>query len=452
MPGAPQQAEQFFRCTVLVLLKNPIGNQTLTTRRRRNPLASLIIVGVFSLLASSLLVLASASSASATATVPQTDSAGTVWLCRPGLANNPCDATMATTTVTATGTRSVQADTVGNSHRYDCFYLYPTASIENTTNSDLSVQPPETSIAITQAARFSSVCNVWAPMYRQITVHGLGQANTSDPGAYTVAYNSVLSDWKDFMGHYDDGHPIIFIGHSQGSVMLIKLLQAQVDKNPKVRKLMVAAIIAGGNVTVPTGKTVGATFQNLPLCTSSKKSGCIIAYSSFPSEPPANANFGRPGQGISLNTDQTATTRVQVACVNPADISGGTADLETYWPVSAPLPIPSMALPAPPVSTAWLYYPQQYTGTCEIEGGASWLQVTPVAASGGHPPARQRDRRSHMGIPLPSTSPWATWSTTCIRRNTHIAPRPIWHRSLTLSYQSPALGAPDGVHSARTSV
>jgi Protein of unknown function (DUF3089) len=344
------------------------------------PVASIILVGLFPFLSSGLP--ASDASASTTTTVPQTDSAGTVWLCRPGLADNPCDGSLATTTVTATGTRSVQADTVVNNHKYDCFYLYPTASNESSTNSDLTVQPAETSNATAQAGRFSSVCNVWAPMYRQITVHGLTSANGADPGAYTVAYNSVLADWKDFIAHDDDGHPIIFIGHSQGSVMLIKLLRAQVDKNPKMRKLMVASIIAGGNVTVPTGKTVGSTFNNLSLCTASKKSGCVIAYSSFPSEPPANANFGRPGQGISLNTDQTATTGVQVACVNPADIGGGTSNLETYWPVSPPLPVPSMAPSAPAVSTPWLYYPQQYAGTCETEGGASWLQVTPVAATG----------------------------------------------------------------------
>src|ERR1700677_5016846 len=217
---------------------------------------------------------------------------------------------------------------------------------------------------------------------RHVAELGLTQANGADPGAYTVAYNSVLADWKDFIAHDDHGRPIVFIGHSQGSVTLIKLLRADVDTNPKIRKLMVAAIIAGGNVTVPTGKTVGATFKKLPLCTASKKSGCIIASSSFPSDPPANANFGRPGQGISLNTDQTATTDVQVACVNLAAIGGGTADLDTYWPLSPPLPIPSMAPPAPWVSTPWLYYPQQYTGTCETQDGASWLQVTPVAATG----------------------------------------------------------------------
>ena len=99
---------------------------------------------------------------------------------------------MAMTTVTASGARSVQADTVSNSHRYNCFYLYPTASNESTTNSDLIVQPAETSNATAQAARFSSVCNVWAPMYRQITVHGLTSANGADPAAYTVAYNSVV--------------------------------------------------------------------------------------------------------------------------------------------------------------------------------------------------------------------------------------------------------------------
>jgi hypothetical protein len=316
-----------------------------------------------------------------TATPPTNpDPAGNVWLCRPGLTDNPCDGDMTTTVVTANGGRSVHADTVPAQRRYDCFYLYPTNSIESTVNSDLTIQPSETSNAMDQASRFSKHCNVWAPMYKSITVSGLAQANSTDPGAYTVAYDSVLSAWTDFLANYDDGTPVVFIGHSQGSVMLIKLLEAQIDPDPTLRSLMVAAIIAGGNVTVPTGKTVGATFQNIPLCTSSDQSGCVIAYSSFPSEPPTNANFGIPGQGISLNTGQTATTGVQVACVNPADVGGGTADLKTYWPLSPPLPIPSMAPPAPAVTTPWIEYPNQYTATCEHADNATWLQVTPAGS------------------------------------------------------------------------
>jgi hypothetical protein len=330
---------------------------------------------------------ASASSARTTAPVPQTDAAGTVWLCRPGLAADPCAGNLSTTVVTAGNQRSVRSESANGYPQFDCFYLYPTASNESTVNADLTVQPTETSIAIDQAQRFSQVCNVWAPMYRQVTVSGLSQANSTDPGAYTVAYDSVLSAWNDFIAHYDNGRPIIFIGHSQGSIMLIKLLQAQVDDNPALRRRVVAAIIAGGNVTVPTGKTVGGTFQNLPLCASHQLSGCVIAYSSYPSEPPANANFGRPGQGISLNTGQTATTGVQVACVNPAAIGGGTGYLKTYWPLNTPLPIPSMAPSAPAVTTPWISYPDQYTGTCENENGASWLQVTEVSPSTDTRPA-----------------------------------------------------------------
>ena len=319
-------------------------------------------------------------------TVRQTDAAGTVWLCRPGLPHNPCDGSVRTTTITADGTRTVQADAVHGQHRYNCFYLYPTASNESTVNSDLTVQASETADAVDQAARFSSVCNLWAPMYRQVTVSGLTQANSTDPGAYQVAYESVLADWTDFMAHDDHGVPIVFIGHSQGSVMLIKLLQAKVDSSPAQRRLVVAAIIAGGNVTVPTGRTVGGTFRNLPLCSSSRHSGCVIAYSTFPSEPPSDANFGRPGQGISLTIGQTATAGVQVACVNPAGLGGGTAALSTYWPVHTPLPIPPMTPPAPPVTTPWIAYPGQYTATCEHRDGASWLQVTPVGLKGDSRP------------------------------------------------------------------
>ncbi len=324
----------------------------------------------------------SAAKSATMTTAPQTDAAGTVWLCRPGLPQNPCDGDMSTTTVTASGKRSVQKDSVGGRKKYNCFYLYPTASNESTVNSDLTVQSTETADATAQAARFSKDCNVWAPMYEQVTVSGLSQANTTDPGAYTVAYDSVLADWTDFITNFDNGLPIVLIGHSQGSIMLIKLIQSQIDSTPALRKLVVAAIIAGGNVVVPTGQTVGGTFQNIPLCSTTQLSGCVIAYSSFPSQPPADANFGIPGQGISLNSGQTATSGVQVACVNPAALGGGTADLETYWPLQTPLPIPSMAPPAPAVTTPWLYYPKQYKATCESQDGASWLQVVPVGVTG----------------------------------------------------------------------
>lgn len=322
-------------------------------------------------------------------TVDRRDPAGTVWLCRPGIADNPCTRGLGITSVDAEGKRTTREPSRRSSKGFDCFYLYPTASTENGVNSDLKVQPAEEDIAYAQVAQFSRVCSVWAPMYRQITVaalHGGGGESKGNPGE--VAYESVVHAWDDFITHYDKGTPIVFISHSQGSVMLVQLLRQYVDTDPTLVHRTVTAIIAGGNVTVPPGKTVGAAFRNLPLCTSPTTVHCVIAYSSFPSEPPPDSMFGIPGQGISLNWGQTRTTGVQVACVNPADLSGGTADAAMIYPTPAPLPMSSME-PSPDDTTTFVSYPGHYSATCTNEGNATWLQVTDQAGSGDTRPTLQ---------------------------------------------------------------
>jgi hypothetical protein len=300
----------------------------------------------------------------------QPDAAGTVWLCRPGQADNPCNFPQQATSVPSAGPRTVQIVPNATAPDFDCFYVYPTVSTQKGANANLKIQAGEVGAAISQASRFSSVCQVWAPMYTQRTAASLAQGLGAAPAADAVAYASVLAGWKDYLAHYNDGRPIVFIGHSQGSAMLIRLLASQVDTNPTLRARTVLAILPGGNVTVPVGKTVGATFRHLPICTSRRQAGCVIAYSSFPTQPPKNSLFGRPGQGVSLQSNQRASKGLKVACVNPAAIGGGTAALTPYFLTATSTP------PPPPVTTPWVTYPGLYSASCRYAGGASWLQVT----------------------------------------------------------------------------
>ncbi len=85
----------------------------------------------------------------------------------------------------------------------------------------------------------------------------------------------------------------MLIGHSQGAFMLTQLIKQQIDTKPAVRKLLVSAILLGGNITVPIGKDVGGSFQHVPACRSNRQTGCVVAYSSFLDPPPANTLFGR---------------------------------------------------------------------------------------------------------------------------------------------------------------
>ena len=220
---------------------------------------------------------------------------------------------------------------------FDCFYVYPTVTASAaTSNTGTAVTPALEGAAVAQASRFSQVCNVWAPTYRQRTSASLAEGLGADTTADQISYESLLAGWKDYLAHDNDGRPIVFIGHSQGAANLIRLLRSQVDGNPALRDRMVSAIILGGNVQVPAGKTVGGTFAHIPACTKTSQTGCVIAYSSFSSPPPSDSLFGRPGQGVSLQSDQKSEHGQRVVCTNPAALGGtGAAPLTPFFVASA---------------------------------------------------------------------------------------------------------------------
>jgi hypothetical protein len=295
------------------------------------------------------------------APVPRVDAAGTVWLCRPGLPDNPCAQSLDTTSVTATGTRQVRRAAPAAGSAFDCFYVYPTVSTQGTPNADLSVDPAETEVATRQAALFSQVCNVWAPIYRQPTMAAFSPGSSSmGAGPVDVAYASLLSGWKDYLAHYNDGRPVILIGHSTGTTMLISLLQQQFDSNPALRRQLVSALLIGGYPDVAPGSNVGGSFRTIPACRAAGQTGCVIGFNAYYGPPPAGSQFGRAG----------------ALCTNPAALGGGSGSLDPYLVAASNSP------GGGPVATPYVEYPGLYTATCQSAGGMTWLDVTPVKTPG----------------------------------------------------------------------
>ena len=308
--------------------------------------------------------------------------AGPVWLCQPGQASDPCTSSPAVTAVGAAGTLKLATwPRSALASKFDCFYVYPTESVTGTGNTALAVTKVETVTADEQAAPLSRVCDVWAPAYRSQTfpsvLKGLAGDQAVMASTFTVAYNSVLPAWQWFLAH-TQGHPVVLVGDSQGSAVLIHLISSELDHEPSVLSRLLVAVLVGGNLQVPSGKTVGATFTKVPLCTSGTETGCAVAFSSYPSQPPADSVFGRPGQGVSLQSGQTAKAGQQVACTNPAALGGGTADLNPYYlTLTQVAQLPNVEFPLKEhVATPWVTYPGLYAASCEHAGDATWLQVT----------------------------------------------------------------------------
>jgi Protein of unknown function (DUF3089) len=304
-----------------------------------------------------------------------------VWLCRPGLANDPCTTSLDATVVGPGLKTTLELARPAVKPKIDCFYVYPTVSDQKTPISNLDIDPEERAIAITQAARFSHVCRVYAPIYRQATLAAIQGATSGNANAkklnFNVGYQDVLAAWHDYLVNDNDGRGVVFLGHSQGAGILIQLLRQKIDPNPAMRKLLVSAVILGGNVTVKRGSTIGGDFQHIPACESQTQTGCVIAYSSFADPPPANSLFGRPGAGP--RAGQGAGSDLQVLCVNPAAPGGGNALVTSYFPtLTFPGLLGTVAGAPPKAPTAWVSYPDRYTAQCITANGATWLQITPL--------------------------------------------------------------------------
>ncbi|MGZ4386756.1 MAG: DUF3089 domain-containing protein [Gaiellaceae bacterium] len=325
------------------------------------------------------------------ASTPRAAGSRTVWLCRPGVAGDPCTTDLATTFVEASGATRVEHPTPAKSPPVDCFYVYPTVSLEPGTNADLRVGFEERAVAIAQASRFSQVCRVYAPMYRQLTLGAILKPGGVTAAGALTAYRSLLAGFRDYLARFNHGRGIVFIGHSQGASVLISLLRNEVDPDPALRRRLVSALLIGGNVTVPAGRDMGGDFQHIPACRSMRQAGCVVAYSSFERTPPADSYFGRVGSGLNPFAQRRSGRPLQVLCVNPAAPGGGRGSLEPYFPVSSLglLGLQGGSGTAP--ATPWVAYPEEYVARCDSAGGASWLQVDRVESKDARPRLTESD-------------------------------------------------------------
>ena len=256
--------------------------------------------------------------------LPATDYAAEAnWLCLPGR-EDACSRPQQIANLEPNGFGPVTERRPAAEPPTDCFYVYPTVSRDVTLNSDLNPGPEEQAVAAVQFAPFAGICRPFAPMHRQATLASIPFALAGqDPAPlWALAFDDVRLAWRHYLAHHNRGRPFVLIGHSQGTVHLIRLLAEEIEGRPEAARMM-SALLIGYNVEVPEGQAVGGTFRSTPLCTRAGQTGCVISYVSFRAEapPPAGAIFGR-----------TARPGMTIACTNPAALGRATnAPLDSFW-------------------------------------------------------------------------------------------------------------------------
>ncbi len=306
---------------------------------------------------------------------------GENWLCRPGRAD-ACAADLSTTVISADG-KMTREDFVADANApIDCFYVYPTVSIERSGNSDMIAGPSEKLVARTQFARFGSKCKLYAPMYRQATLTALIGAQNGHPIPVDrlLVYNDVVDAWNYYLQHDNHGRGVVLIGHSQGSNILTPLIKNEIDGKP-VQARIVSVLLIGTSLPVPKGKDIGGAFKNIPLCHAASEIGCVITYSSFRANtpPPPNSFFAR-----------AAGENMIAGCTNPAALGGGSGELHSYLGSRGSGLIGVDESAAGPwvkggaaITTSFASVPGMLTAECVSDEHGSYLAVTVHADPAG---------------------------------------------------------------------
>jgi Protein of unknown function (DUF3089) len=330
------------------------------------------------------------------ASAASASSARTVWLCLPGHSPDFCTPGLSTTVYSPTLKKLRVEHPKPDKHpAIDCFYVYPTVSNQPTGNANLQIDPVERSIALYQAARYSQYCRVFAPMYRQETLAGIGQGNPTTKPNPALGLDDVRAAFATYLRKYNHGRGFVLIGHSKGSFVLIQLIAKDIDRKPSVRRKLVSAILLGGNVLVKRGADVGGDFKHVPACHSARQLGCVIAFSTFDQPVPTPSLFGRPGS----IPGQPAPKRDVVLCTNPAALGGGSGLLDPISPsqpfdpksLLAPV-IKALGITQPTPPTVWATEPGSFRAHCSSANHADVLQISPV-----------------RGAKAPKPSPSAIW-------------------------------------------
>jgi Protein of unknown function (DUF3089) len=324
----------------------------------------------------------------ASASAPADYSVDANWLCRPGRAD-ACAQDQTTTVLAADGRMTREAFAPGAEPAIDCFYVYPTVSFDPGGNSDLVPGREELFVAQIQFARFAAHCRTFAPMYRQATLTSLRARMTggSDPQAdRTLAYADVLAAWRYYLAHDNHGRGVVLISHSQGSAVLIPLIKNEID-GKAVEAQLVSAILLGANVVVPNGADVGGTFQHIPACRAATQTGCVISYVTFRDTAPAPpvGLFGHAIEPLS----QQVVPNAHALCTNPANLTGGSGPLHSYFPTDSRQWAPGFSWTTPPqqIDTPFVSTPGLVSAQCVTDGPSTFLAI--------HVNAGEGDARAH---------------------------------------------------------
>ena len=162
----------------------------------------------------------------------------------------------------------------------DVFFVYPTV-LFNDTDWIMDTKRPDMRAAAktsldTQAIVFEGQANVYAPLYRQMNIAGLGLSDTEAAPLQKIVHSDVWRALNHYLKYENNGRPFFLAGHSQGSMILADLMLEHWGAIGAENRL-IAALLLGWSLTSEDL----ASNPAVQMCDKSNRTGCVISYNTM---------------------------------------------------------------------------------------------------------------------------------------------------------------------------
>ncbi len=159
----------------------------------------------------------------------------------------------------------------------DIFYIYPTAYYSPTNWNQALDFKPTLQRTLKYSVRkqlyiFKDLGNVYAPIYRQANLYAFIDNKGNGEKAINLAYNDIKNAFDYYIKNINKHKPFILVGHSQGSLIILRLLEEY--QYTKILNRMIVAYAVGWPLT----KNYLEKNPKLKVCKDSCQTGCIISW------------------------------------------------------------------------------------------------------------------------------------------------------------------------------
>ncbi len=136
----------------------------------------------------------------------------------------------------------------------DVIFLYPTTytgGLRHQRDWNASVADAKTNSKTDQgsiqyqASIFNGTGRVFAPRYRQAHLHAFytKKDTSAARAALALAYTDTKAAFEYYLKHWNNGRPFILVGHSQGALHTMHLIQDMVEGKPLESQLVAAYLV-----------------------------------------------------------------------------------------------------------------------------------------------------------------------------------------------------------------